>query len=182
MFMESFMAKAARIDRILARAPKLDKTLCVEKPEFLARQKAAMETLDRAGADCGFAYSDERCCGDVPYLSGCTNLSIEPVAACWAPRISHPHRPRRRKRGRTAEPSLRLVRHRVKMPGRTRAECPAEAEQAGDVLFQALGRIPKTIGLLTRREALPVSVYRALCDLVGEEHVIDCQEDFPGSV
>ena len=78
--MESFMTKAAKVDTILARAPKMDKALRVEKAEFLGRQKTVMDSLKKLGVDCGIVYSDEHYCGDVPYLGGCTNLSIEPIA------------------------------------------------------------------------------------------------------
>ena len=65
---------------VLAKAPKFDKTLRVEKPEFERRQKAVYEALKKAGFDGGIVYSDEHYHGDVPYLGGNTNISVEPVA------------------------------------------------------------------------------------------------------
>ncbi len=175
--MESFMTKAAKIDRILARAPKLDKALRVEKPEFLARQKAVMEGLSARGVDCGIVYSDEHYCGDVPYLGGCTNLSIEPIAGILG--ANGFHILAGLEGGYVAEQlgyrSGAFI-HKVEMLKLADEEYPIEAEHVEDVLYQAAGRVPKTVGLLTPREVLPVSVYKYFCGLVGEENVVDCQE------
>ena len=175
--MESFMTKAAKIDRILSRAPKLDKTLRVEKPEFLARQKAVMEGLSKRGVDCGIVYSDEHYCGDVPYLGGCTNLSIEPIAGILGPGGFHILAGL--EGGYVAEQlgyrSGAFI-HKVEMLKLADEEYPIEAERVEDVLYQAAGRTPKNIGLLTPREVLPVSVYQYFANLVGEENVVDCQE------
>ena len=65
---------------ILARAPKIDKTLRVGTEEFRRRQKAVYQVLAAAGYDGGIVYSDEHYHGDVPYLGGNTNISVEPVA------------------------------------------------------------------------------------------------------
>ena len=65
---------------ILARAPKIDKTLRVGTEEFRRRQKAVYQALAAAGYDGGIVYSDEHYHGDVPYLGGNTNISVEPVA------------------------------------------------------------------------------------------------------
>ncbi len=174
--MESFMTKAAKIDKILARAPKLDKTLRVEKPEFQARQKHVMEGLDKLGVDCGIVYSDEHYCGDVPYLGGCTNLSIEPIAGILGPHGFHILAGL--EGGYVAEQlgyrSGAFI-HKVEMLKLADEEYPIEAEHVEDVLFQSVGRVPKKIGLLTPREVLPVSVYKYFCGLVGEENVVDCQ-------
>ena len=175
--MESFMTKAAKIDRILARAPKLDKSLRVEKPEFLARQNAVMEGLAARDVDCGIVYSDEHYCGDVPYLGGCTNLSIEPIAGILG--TNGFHILAGLEGGYVAEQlgyrSGAFI-HKVEMLKLADEEYPIEAEHVEDVLYQAAGRVPKTIGLLTPREVLPVSVYKYFCGLVGEENVVDCQE------
>ena len=64
---------------VLSRAPRIDKSLRVERPEFERRQKAVWEALEKAGFDAGIVYSDEHYHGDVPYLGGNTNISVEPV-------------------------------------------------------------------------------------------------------
>ena len=65
---------------ILAKAPKFDKTTRIGKDEFQARAKRVYEALKAAGFDGGIVYSDEHYHGDVPYLGGNTNISVEPVA------------------------------------------------------------------------------------------------------
>ena len=65
---------------ILSKAPSFDKTLRVERPEFERRHKAVYAALEKAGFDAGIVYSDEHYHGDVPYLGGNTNISVEPVA------------------------------------------------------------------------------------------------------
>ena len=65
---------------VLSKAPKIDKNLRVEKEEFQRRQKAVYEALAAAGFDGGIVYSDEHYHGDVPYLGGNNNISVEPVS------------------------------------------------------------------------------------------------------
>jgi len=162
--MESFMAKAAKVDRILAKAPKPDGALRVEKPEFLARQRLVMEGLRALGVDCGFVYS-----GDVCYLGGCFSLPGEPVAGILGPQGFHILT------GLEGVCVASALVHKVGMLTRPGVEYSAEAERVEDALAQAVGQMPRTIALLTPREALPVSVYKYLCSLVGEGNVVDCQ-------
>ncbi len=65
------------VERILSRAPQVPWDRAVSTGEFLRRQQAVWEGLARAGLDCGFVFSDQHYCGDVPYLGGNTNVSIE---------------------------------------------------------------------------------------------------------
>ena len=65
---------------ILSKAPKFDKDLRVDREEFERRQKTLYQKLKEAGFDGGIVYSDEHYHGDVPYLGGNTNISVEPVA------------------------------------------------------------------------------------------------------
>ena len=67
---------------VLSKAPKIDKNLRVDRAEFECRQKAVYQALHAAGFDGGIVYSDEHYHGDVPYLGGNTNISVEPVS--WA--------------------------------------------------------------------------------------------------
>lgn len=175
--MESFMKKAAKVDALLARAPKIDKALRVEKAEFLTRQKTVMDGLAKLGVDCGIVYSDEHYCGDVPYLGGCTNLSIEPIAGILGPGGFHILAGLEggyvaEQLGYRSGASI----HKVEMLKLADEEYPIDAEHVEDVLVQAAGRMPATIGLLTPREVLPVSVFKFFSSLVGEENVVDCQE------
>ena len=65
---------------VLSRAPAFDKGIRVGIDEFKRRQNAVYQALAAAGFDAGLVYSDEHYHGDVPYLGGNTNISIEPVA------------------------------------------------------------------------------------------------------
>ena len=84
---------------VLKECPDIDKNLSVQPEEFARRQKATWQALDQAGLDVGFVFSDEHYDGDVPYLGGNTNITIEQVAGAignqW---VSHCCRPRRRVR------------------------------------------------------------------------------------
>ncbi len=175
--MRSWMDKARAVDRILASAPSFDKQLRVEKAEFQARQKKVADALKDAGIDCAIVYSDEHYCGDVPYLGGNTNISVEPVAGVIGPAgffiLAG------LEGGYVAEQlagrSGASV-HKVEMLKLADEEYPIDAERIEDVLEKAVGRMPKNIGLLTPRAVLPVGVYEFFAGLVGPENVVDCQE------
>ena len=68
------------VSDILSRAPSFDKEFRIGESEFRRRHQAVWQALEAAGYDCGLVYSDEHYAGDVPYLAGNTNISIEPVA------------------------------------------------------------------------------------------------------
>lgn len=175
--MRSWIEKARAVDRILGRAPAFDKSLRVEKEEFIARQRKVADALNEAGIDCGLVYSDEHYCGDVPYLGGNTNISIEPVAGIVSPAgffilagleggyVAE----------QLSERSGASV-HKVEMLKLADEEYPVDAERVEDVFARAVGRMPRNIGLLTPRAVLPVGVYEYFASLVGNENVIDCQE------
>jgi hypothetical protein len=80
MNIEGWLSDAGKIAGVLSDAPSIDKTLRVEKEEFLQRQRKVIDALERAGLEAAFVYSDEHYNGDVPYLGGNTNISVEPVA------------------------------------------------------------------------------------------------------
>ena len=64
----------------LTESPGIDKSLAVPPEEFARRQSAVWQALEQAGLDVGFVFSDEHYDGDVPYLGGNTNITIEQVA------------------------------------------------------------------------------------------------------
>lgn len=175
--MRSWMDKARAVDRILQKAPAFDKNLRVEKPEFQERQRKVAAELKKAGIDCAIVYSDEHYCGDVPYLGGNTNISVEPVAGVVGPNGFFVLAGL--EGGYVAEQltgrSGASV-HKVEMLKLADEEYPIDAERIEDVLELAVGRAPKTIGLLTPRAVLPVGVYEYFASLVGPENVVDCQE------
>jgi Xaa-Pro aminopeptidase len=175
--MRTWIEKARAVDRVLGKAPAFDKELRVEKAEFETRQRKVADALKEAGIDCGLVYSDEHYCGDVPYLGGNTNISIEPVAGIVGPAgffiLAG------LEGGYVAEQlagrSGASV-HKVEMLKLADEEYPVDAERIEDVLAKAVGRMPKRIGLLTPRAVLPLGIYEYFASLVGSENIIDCQE------
>ena len=75
-----WLEEAKIISKILEKAPNIDKEKRITTKEFKERQKKVIDALTINGIDCAFVYSNEHYNGDVPYLGGNTNISVEPVA------------------------------------------------------------------------------------------------------
>ena len=75
-----WMKQANIVADVLKKAPSFDKEQRISTEEFKRRQNEVIAALQKEGYDCGLVYSDEHYSGDVPYLGGNTNISIEPVA------------------------------------------------------------------------------------------------------
>ena len=69
-----------RVTQILNDAPSIDRTFMAPRDEFQVRAKRVYSALQSAGHEVGLVFSDEHYRGDVPYLGGNTNVSIEQVA------------------------------------------------------------------------------------------------------
>ncbi len=162
---------------VLSKAPKIDKTLRVEKAEFQQRQKAVWEALSKAGFDGGIVYSDEHYHGDVPYLGGNTNISVEPVAGivgkngfailaglegCYVAEQLSPRS------------GCRVG--RVEMLKLADEEYPVEADRMEDVVEDICGSKPKKLALLTPRAVMPVAIYEWFEAYVGKGNLLDGQE------
>lgn len=175
--MRSWMDKARAVEKVLGNTPKIDRNLRVERDEFLSRRQKVAQALKAKGIDCGIVYSDEHYCGDVPYLGGNTNISVEPVAGVVG--ANGFHLLAGLEGGYVAEQlsgraGVRV--HKVEMLKLADEEYPIDAERIEDVLEMAVGHRPKTIGLLTPRAVLPLGIYEFFAGLAGEENIIDCQE------
>ncbi len=162
---------------VLAKAPKLDKTLRVGREEFERRQKAVYTALEAAGFDAGIVYSDEHYHGDVPYLGGNTNISVEPVAGiigkngfsilaglegCYVAEQLSPRS------------GCRVA--RVEMLKLADEEYPVEADRLEDVVQDICGKKPERIALLTPRSVMPLGIFEWFEDYVGKGNVLDAQE------
>ena len=162
---------------ILARAPKIDKTLRVGTEEFRRRQKAVYQALAAAGYDGGIVYSDEHYHGDVPYLGGNTNISVEPVAGivgkngfailaglegCYVAEQLSPRS------------GCRVG--RVEMLKLADEEYPVEADRIEGVVEDICGGKPKALALLTPRAVMPLSVFEWFEGYVGKGNLRDAQE------
>ena len=162
---------------ILARAPKIDKTLRVGTEEFRRRQQAVYQALAAAGYDGGIVYSDEHYHGDVPYLGGNTNISVEPVAGivgkngfailaglegCYVAEQLSPRS------------GCRVG--RVEMQKLADEEYPVEADRMEDVVEDICGGKPRALALLTPRAVMPVSIFEWFESYVGKGNLRDAQE------
>lgn len=165
------------IEDVLSKAPSFDKTLRVGRAEFERRQKAVYAALSAAGFDAGIVYSDEHYHGDVPYLGGNTNISVEPVAGiigkngftilaglegCYVAEQLSPRS------------GCRVA--RVEMLKLADEEYPVEADRPEDVIEDTCGCRPMRIALLTPRAVMPVGIYEWFEDYVGKGNLLDAQE------
>lgn len=163
---------------ILKDAPDFDKEFRIPKVEFAIRQNNVIKALEKAGLECAFVYSDEHYNGDVPYLGGNTNISIEPVAGVIGKNgffilagleggyIAEQLAPR----------SGSQV-FKVEMLKLADEDYPIDAVRIEDVIEMAAGCKPERIGLLTPKEVLPVSIYKFLLNYLGnEKNIVDAQE------
>ena len=162
---------------VLSRAPKIDKNLRVGREEFQRRQKAVYQALAAAGFDGGIVYSDEHYHGDVPYLGGNTNISVEPVAGiigkngfailaglegCYVAEQLSPRS------------GCRVG--RVEMLKLADEEYPVQADRMEDVIEDICGCKPKALALLTPRAVMPLGIFEWFEDYVGKGNVRDGQE------
>ncbi len=175
--METFMEKAAKVDRILARAPKFDKFARISTEEFKKRAADLYAEMEKSGLECALVYSDEHYHGDVPYLGGNINFCVEPCAGLLGKNGFHLLAGL--EGGYSCEQmgkrsGCRL--HKAEFLKLADEEYPVAAEDVHDILTECCGRIPKNIAIFTPRAVLPIGVYDFFADIVGEENMIDAQE------
>lgn len=166
-----------RILQVLETTPEIDKSDQVGREEFLSRQKATARALAAEGLPVGFVFSDQHYCGDVPYLGGNTNVSIEQVAGAIGEGGFHVVAGL--EGGYIAEqlaPRANASVHKVELLQLADEKYPIRAERLEDVLHEAAGKPVDRIGLLTPRQVAPDAVVRYLEDLVGADNVVDAQE------
>ena len=69
----------AKVERVLAAAPAVDKFFQVPREEFKARQERVAAALAARGLTVGLVFSDEHYDGDVPYLGGAAGRIFGPA-------------------------------------------------------------------------------------------------------
>jgi len=150
----------------------------VSTSEFRRRQKATYSALEETGLEVGFAFSDEHYCGDVPYLGGNTNVTIEQVAGVIGKTGFHVITGL--EGGYVAEQLAGRSEsevHKVEMLKLADEDYPIKAEKLEHVLKEANdGREVRKIGLLTPRQVVPTSIVDYLGKTVGPKNLIDAQE------
>jgi Xaa-Pro aminopeptidase len=162
--------------RVLESSPVVDKTREVPTSEYQRRQAAVWQAVAGAGLDVGFVFSDEHYDGDVPYLGGNTNISIEQVAGAIGPTSFHIIAGL--EGGYVAEqlaPRARARVHKAELLQLADEKYPIEAERLEDILAETAGKPVTRIGLLTPRQVIPAAIVSYLEDLVGVENVVDAQ-------
>jgi hypothetical protein len=162
---------------VLAESPGIEKSLAVPQEEFERRQSATWHALEQAGLDAGFVFSDEHYDGDVPYLGGNTNITIEQVAGAIGK--TGFHLIAGLEGGYVSEqlaPRANTKVHKVELLQLADEKYPIRAERLEDVLDETAGGKTCRIGLLTPRQVIPSGVVVALEKVVGPENVIDAQE------
>lgn len=166
-----------RVLRILENASPINRSLAVTKEEFQARTKNINQALQRSGHKVGIVFSDEHYCGDVPYLGGNINVSIEQVAGVVGP--TGFHIVAGLEGGCVAEQlagRAGAVVHKVEMLQLADEKYPIAAERLEDVITQAAGGPVDHVALLTPRQVLPAGLVSYLEELFGADGVVDAQE------
>jgi Xaa-Pro aminopeptidase len=166
-----------RVERVLAATPAVDKFFAISPAEFQARQRRVYEALKARGLALGFVFSDEHYDGDVPYLGGNTNISIEQVAGVVGK--TGFHLIAGLEGGYIAEqlaPRAAASVHKVELLQLADEKYPIAAERLEDVFDAAADGPVHRVGLLTPRQVIPDGVVSYLEDCYGRENVVDAQE------
>jgi Xaa-Pro aminopeptidase len=167
----------ARVEKILANAPTVDKFFSISTQEFVQRQRRVYEALRERRLGVGFVFSDEHYDGDVPYLGGNTNVQVEQVAGVIGKTGFHILAGL--EGGYIAEQLASRANakvHKVEMLKLADEEYPINAGRLEDVIEAAADGKMNQIGLLTPRQVIPAALVEYLEGLFGRENVVDCQE------
>lgn len=173
-----WLQEAKIISKILSNSPTINKNSRIKSEEFKERQEKVRKAIEKAGIDVAIIFSNEQYDGDVPYLAGNTNISVEPTAGVLGKNGFHILSGL--EGGYVAEQltsrSGAKV-HKVAMLKLADEEYPIDAEMVEDVIEEAAGGKPNTIGLLTPRAVFPVGIYDFLVGYLGDpSKIIDAQE------
>ena len=175
--LQSLRQEFEQVMKVLKSTPSVDKTFMTPREEFARRQKAVAKALAGAGFQAGFVFSDEHYCGDVPYLGGNTNVSIEQVAGVIGPKGFQIAAGL--EGGYIAEqlaPRANAVVHKVELLQLADEKYPIRAERLEDVIEAAAGKKVDRIALLTPRQVVPAGIVEYLEKLFGKQGVVDAQE------
>jgi Xaa-Pro aminopeptidase len=172
-----FQDEFALVSRVLATTPAIDRQFAISVDEFRDRQARVAAALAGQGMPVGVVFSDQHYCGDVPYLGGNTNVSIEQVAGVIGPNGFHIVAGL--EGGYIAEQLADRAGakvHKVELLQLADEKYPIRAERLEAVLVEAAGgkRVDR-IGLLTPRQVIPDGLVRYLEGLVGRDNVVDVQ-------
>src|SRR5499427_7097132 len=166
-----------RVLRILAETPSIDRDYLAPIEEFQFRVRRINQALEKHGHTVGLVFSDEHYAGDVPYLGGNTNISIEQVAGVVGPDGFHVVAGL--EGGYVAEQLADRARakvHKVELLQLADEKYPIRAERLEDVIQAAAGKEVDHIALLTPRQVIPAGLVEHLQTIYGRDGVVDAQE------
>lgn len=163
--------------KILAETPSINREYMAPIEEFQFRVRRINQALEKHGHTVGLVFSDEHYAGDVPYLGGNTNISIEQVAGVVGPNGFHVVAGL--EGGYVAEQLADRAGakvHKVELLQLADEKYPIRAERLEDVIRAAAGKEVDHIALLTPRQVIPAGLVEHLRNLYGREGVVDAQE------
>jgi Xaa-Pro aminopeptidase len=166
-----------KVLKVLKETPPIDREYCAPKEEFQARVERTNLALEKHGHTVGLVFSDEQYAGDVPYLGGNTNISIEQVAGVIGPNGFHVVAGL--EGGYVAEQlagRAGATVHKVELLQLADEKYPIRAERLEDVIRAAAGKDVDHIALLTPRQVIPAGLVGYLEAIYGREGVVDAQE------
>jgi Xaa-Pro aminopeptidase len=166
-----------KVARILEETPGIDREYMTPIEEFQGRVRKVNDALAKHGHKVGLVFSDEHYAGDVPYLGGNTNVSIEQVAGVVGPTGFHVVAGL--EGGYVAEQLVYrsgATVHKAELLQLADEKYPIKAERLEDVIAAAAGGSVDHIALLTPRQVIPAGLVEYLQGLFGPEGVIDAQD------
>ncbi|MFZ0859175.1 MAG: M24 family metallopeptidase [Candidatus Sulfotelmatobacter sp.] len=166
-----------KVLRIMQDTPTIDREYMAPREEFQARVRRVNEALQRHGYTVGLVFSDEHYAGDVPYLGGNTNISIEQVAGVIGPNGFHVVAGL--EGGYVAEQladRAGAIVHKAELLQLADEKYPIRAERLEDVIRAAAGKDVDNIALLTPRQVIPAGLVEYLQGIYGLDGVVDAQE------
>ena len=166
-----------KVLRAIQDTPAIDREYMAPKEEFQSRVQSTNQALQKHGHVVGLVFSDEHYAGDVPYLGGNTNISIEQVAGVIGPNGFHIVAGL--EGGYVAEQladRAGATVHKVELLQLADEKYPIRVERLEDVIRAAAGKEVDHVALLTPRQVIPAGLVAYLEDLYGRDGVIDAQE------
>jgi Xaa-Pro aminopeptidase len=166
-----------KVVQVLADTPSIEREYLAPIGEFQSRIHRVNQTLQQHGHTVGLVFSDEHYAGDVPYLGGNVNISIEQVAGVVGPQGFHVVAGL--EGGYVAEQLADRAGakvHKVELLQLADEKYPIRAERLEDVIRAAAGKEVDHIALLTPRQVVPAGLVDHLQALYGQDGVVDAQE------
>ncbi|MHA1268250.1 MAG: M24 family metallopeptidase [Candidatus Helarchaeota archaeon] len=160
--------------------PLINPFLEIPLKEYKRRQDLVYKNLKSNNLEIGFVFSDEHYSGDVPYLGGNTNISIEQVAGVIGKTGFHIIAGL--EGGYVAEQLASRAGatvHKVELLQLADEKYPIEAETLEQVIEAAADKDIseiKQIALLSPKQVIPASIIEYFNTIFGSENVINSQE------